>query len=260
MQPGDTITPETPPDQSEDSGFEFKIPREGHSHASATPEQASELSEPSTVQQANNLSHSHSIAAPTPQPEPATEETPPDVSLPPRDAPEPEAVSWKYAQDSLALGNQAESSPISWAASEFVHHEKNNNWFMGLAAITVVVVIFTYIMTHDILTAVALIVASTLFGVMANRKPHTLQYQLTSTGVSVGDKFYPYSTLKAFSIVEADYFRSIQLVPFKRFAMPVVLYYPPEEEDRLINMIGSFLPLEKKSPDPVDRLMNKVRF
>ncbi len=49
-------------------------------------------------------------------------------------------------------------------------------------------------------------------------------------------------------------------MPLKRFMPPITLYYPPDQEDAVINALAAYLPHEDRTHDPVDRLMRKIRF
>ena len=149
---------------------------------------------------------------------------------------------------------------VVWTASEFVDHEKNKVWFVQLAAIAAVAATLIYFITQDKITVAVIIIAAGLFGATAHRKPRTLKYRLDSSGIHIANKFYNYDNFKSFSILEEGALSSIQLLPLKRFMPPISLYYPPESEDQVIMMLGSYLPHEIRRRDPIDSLMPKVRF
>lgn len=220
MQPGDTITPKHQPDDK--SGDTNSKPSE------------------------HTATKHHQQTHPSQQPVAAAAQAGQQYSG------QVEANSYELPVGELA--------PVSWTASEFVDHEKNNSWYMSLAAITGVAVVVIYLITRDIVTALAILIAAGLFGVTARRRPRTLQYELDSYGVHIGDKLYEYSAFKAFSVIEEGAFNSIQLMPLKRFLPPISLYFPPDQENQIIDTLGNYLPHEERSRDPIDRLMRKVRF
>lgn len=171
-----------------------------------------------------------------------------------------EPSPWAYAQESSLPQPTNDLNPISWSASEFVEHQKDKSWFVGFAGLTVLIVAVIYLITQELITAVVILITAGLFAVSARRKPQTLEYLMDQSGITIGGKFYAYETFKSFSVFDDEAFSSIQLTSLKRFAIPVSLYYPPEEEEKIIAMLGNFLPHEERSHDPVDRLMRKVRF
>lgn len=170
---------------------------------------------------------------------------------------------WQYSPgDEVASGRlpQANIPPVSWSASEFIDNEKNAGWFIALAGITAGAVALIYLITRDLVTVFVVIMAATLFGVTAKRKPRTLQYQLDHMGVNIEGKLYPYDSFKSFAMMHEGAFNSIQLMPLKRFMPPISLYYPPESEDQIMTTLGSYLPHEDRTHDPIERLMRRVRF
>jgi len=224
MQPGDTITPAGKP--------------------GTTPEPAASHPAEPTV-----------MAPLSPTSSPASKPNEPEQA--------PATTSWQSSSDSSESQGHLPASGIgqvSWTASEFVDHEKNKGWFVGLAGITVVAAAVIYLITNDTITVVVIVLAAGLFGATAKRKPRTLQYQLDSRGIHIANKSYSFDNFRSFSVLEEGAFSSIQLMPLKRFMPAISLYYPPESEDQVINTLGSYLPHEDRPRDPIDNLMRKVRF
>ncbi|MES2971720.1 MAG: hypothetical protein V4702_05350 [Patescibacteria group bacterium] len=251
MQPGDTITPQN---KSDDNGVEVSIPRDDPIEVSTPPAPAPPALPQSPIASVP-IPSQPLVPAPIqnnsgPEPEPDQET-------------QPEPTPWQYAQgydDSSNTQQPGDLKPISWTASEFIDHEKNASWFTGLAAATGALVTIIFLITRDVMTVIVIALVAILFGMTAHRKPRVLEYQLTNEGVGVGNRFYPYHSLKTFSVLEEGAFNSIQLTPLKRFMPPISLYFPLEQEEQIINMLGSYLPHEDRTHDPIDRLMRKVRF
>jgi hypothetical protein len=156
--------------------------------------------------------------------------------------------------------NPTEPAGVNWTASEFIAHHKNASWYMALAGITILATIVVYLFTKDKISAVVVIVVSICFGVIAARKPRVLQYSVNSDGVHMGEKFYPYSLFKSFSLVEEDAAESIWLMPLKRFMPIMTMYFDPADQDRITQTLSAFLPLENREPDVVDKFMHRIRF
>ena len=177
-------------------------------------------------------------------------------------SPESTEASWNYTpsdqQDAPSI--QPAIGSVTWTASEFIQHDKRAPWFLGLAGVALVAAALLYLMTNDLVTAVVIVIAAALFGVAAGRKPNTLEYRIDSKGIQIGPKQYPYAQFKSFSIIEEGAIGSIQLMPIGRFAPPISLYYPPDQEEEIINTLGSYLPHEDRKRDAVDRIMHKIRF
>ena len=117
-----------------------------------------------------------------------------------------------------------------------------------------------FLFTNDLISTIAVVIAGVLFAIFAGREPEVRTYELTTTGLMISNKLYPYSLFKSYAIHEQDAIRSIYLLPIKRFMPGITLYFPPENEENITEILGSYLPLEDRGPDAIDRLMHKIRF
>lgn len=233
MQPGQTITPQ----QSEDP--------------SQTPDTV--LPEPVTSQPVPSTE----VPASPPEVKQATQ---PEVPPEPQQLEEPQS-NWQYQGNNANYSGQSQQvQGIVWTASEYIDHEKRASWFITLSVGALVFAIALYVVTKDVVSGVIVLIAAGLFGVTGARKPRTLEYELTDVGVRIENKYYPYDDFKSFSVLEEGAFSSVQMLPLKRFLPALSLYYPPEQEDAVLNVLGSYLPHEERSHDPIDRLMRRVRF
>lgn len=169
----------------------------------------------------------------------------------------------QYSEDNLN-SQQIENAPVveavSWTASEYIAHEKGSSWYLLLGVGSFVIVAVVYLLTQDIFTAVAVATACTLLGVYAGRKPQTKKYTLDQTGITIGDKNHSFALFKSFSVVEEGHIESIWLKPLKRFAAPIVMYFPPDQGEQIVEVISNFLPHEDRELDAIDRASKRMRF
>ena len=98
------------------------------------------------------------------------------------------------------------------------------------------------------------------FGVYANIKPKTLEYLIDSSGVTVDKKHFSYENFKIVEIVEGGMVPSVNLIPVKRFSVPVTLYFSPQQENQILEILGEFLPSEIKRLEAIDRIVAKLHF
>jgi hypothetical protein len=195
---------------------------------------------------------------PQPQPVPA----PPQAEQVPE---QPQAAEGSFfsadpeqAPEAAADGPPGEA--ITWTASEFIAHAKSFGWYFVLAVVAVAVAAAIYLVTRDMISSGVIIVAALFLGFYAGHKPREMQYRLDASGLNVGEKYFSYNQFRSFAVLPEGAFSSIVFMPLKRFAVPTTIYYPPEEEDRIVGMIGGSLPLEQHGHDAVDRLMHRIHF
>lgn len=166
--------------------------------------------------------------------------------------------------NSIPYSSKAEygiQEAVEWTASEYVDHEKQKGWFFILAIITVIVSVAVYFLSSkDIVAAIAIVVVAIMFGIIASRKPRTLEYSVSPNGLQISQKHYPYLEFKSFMVVADVAMHYVQLQPLQRFMPPIIIYYPPELEQTIVNTLQIYVPYEERSRDMIDRLMLMIRF
>ena len=156
--------------------------------------------------------------------------------------------------------SQTNGQSIDWTASEFIAHDKSSGWYARLGGIGLVLAVAIYVVTRDLISTMVVIVGAFAFGYYAGRQPRQLDYRLDEYGLSVGEKSYAYEEFRSFAVVPEGAFSSIIFMPLKRFATLTTIYYAPEDEDKIIQMLLPRLPLEEYRHDYVDRFMHRIRF
>lgn len=185
----------------------------------------------------------------------------PASQKPPEPAPAPAPRQPQASETpSAPAAPVASGAGISWTASEFVSHEKSAGWYGVLLLVTAIVAALIYLVTKDTISTGVVIIAALAFAVLAGRKPRQLQYQLDDASVSIGQKQLGYNTFKSFSVVPEGAFSSIVFWPLKRFAPLTTIYFAPDDEQKIIDLLSKHLPLEEHKLDAVDRTMRRIRF
>ncbi len=164
------------------------------------------------------------------------------------------------SQDAQQVSPEPRGSLVSWSASEFIAHHKSLSWYVsfgiGLALLSVLV----YLLTRDAISLIVVLIAGASFGVLATRKPEVRQYEITPSGIDVSGRLYEFDSFKSFAVHDEGAISSIFLLPIKRFTTELRVYYPPDQEDQIIEAISDYLPMEDSDPDAIDNLMRKIRF
>lgn len=153
-----------------------------------------------------------------------------------------------------------DSEAIMWTASEFIDHAKPFGWYAALMGSALAFAVVVYLVTRDLVSVGVVIIAALLLGIYAGHKPKQLEYRLDSSGLSVGPRHFGYNEFRSFSVLPEGGISSIVFMPLKRFAVPTTIYYPPDDEDRIVGMLADRLPMEKRDHDAVDKLMHRIRF
>jgi hypothetical protein len=152
------------------------------------------------------------------------------------------------------------SDLIEWTASEYIANPKNARWYSLLVIGSVLLAVVVYLVTKDVISTSVIVILGIIVGVFAARQPKTLHYQLDTSGLQIGEKFYPYEMFKSFSIAQEHAIGFISLLPLKRFMPPIIIHYDPEDEGRIADTLADFLPYEEHKADVVDSLTRRFRF
>lgn len=150
--------------------------------------------------------------------------------------------------------------PISWQASEFIHHEKDGTWFVALMGVALVLLLVDFFFVKSWTFGALIIVMAIAAIVVGKRPPRTLTYILSLQGVKIDEKLFSFHDFRAFGVVQEEAFYSVRLVPNKRFMPMVSIYFPPEHGEQIVDMLGSMLPMETIELDMIDKLTEKIRF
>ena len=179
--------------------------------------------------------------------------------------PAPPQKQWP-ADSNTAYAPETQSKPapeggeINWTASEYIAHHKTANWYVLLAIASVIVAGLVLLLTGDKLSAGVIVLVAAVFGISAARQPRTLRYAVDHYGIRIGDKSYAYTDFKSFSVIEEDAIYSVMLLPMKRFMPGISMYYPPDQEEDILEVLADYLPHETRQEDMVDRVVRKLRF
>ena len=178
-------------------------------------------------------------------------------------------TNWEYKTDADAASEQAddgvtqpqiEEENISWTAKEFIEHDRSGGWYMGLLLLIAIVAAAIYFVTKDYFAVGATVIVGIVALIYTTHKPQELTYELSGSGITVGQKTYNYDEFKSFSVMHEGDHTSILLEPIKRLMPPMTLYFPAEQEEQVTNAIGNHLPFEEHQQNLTERLSHRFRF
>lgn len=201
----------------------------------------------------------------TPQPEAAE----PVVTLTPDAATEQPATFAEQADESPTTPAPApqeqqapeaqELPPVHWQAHEYIHPDKGPGWFLGFAAVVLLLIAIAVFVIQSITFAILIPVMAAALIVYSHRPPRLIDYTLSKQGLHVNDRLYSFAEFKSFGVIHDGKEYSIMLVPTKRFRVGVSVYFPEEAGEAIVDMLGARLPMQELHLDLMDRLIRKLR-
>ncbi len=147
---------------------------------------------------------------------------------------------------------------ISWQAEEYIVRDHNTWWYIGLFAVGGI--LCTFSVWQKWWTFLALVVLSIIAILTSNlRPPRKIHYSLDDKGLKEGDKFHPYEEFKAFGILKENSHFSAILIPKKRFALSVKVYFPEGSGEAIVDALGNRLSMQEVKLDFLDKIVNFLR-
>ena len=147
---------------------------------------------------------------------------------------------------------------VSWEAEEYIERSRNIWWYFGLFAVGIgLCVLSVFLQWWSFIALIVVCVIAIL--VTSSRPPRKIQYSLDENGLTEGGKLHKYDEFRAFGVLKEGSHFSIILIPKKRFAMQVKVYFPSDSGEAIVDMLGARLPMEEVKLDFLDKLVNFLR-
>ena len=124
---------------------------------------------------------------------------------------------------------------------EYIHHERNILWFVVFAVVVLALMAIAIFLMDSISFAILVPVMAAALLVYVHRPPRVLDYTLSRQGLHVNDHLYPFSDFKGFGVIHDGEEYSVMLIPIKRFQPGVVVYFPEEAGEAIVDMLGARL-------------------
>lgn len=170
---------------------------------------------------------------------------------------EDELVDAETDEDALPADQLEE--PISWEASEYVHHTKGVGWYFGLGAVVTVLLVMAAVL-HSWLGIGVFLVMGVAIAVYAQKPPRILTYQLDGLNVTIDGKSYPYSTFRSYGVLSDTEWHAIDLEPTQRFMPRLTVLFGDDDFDLIVDHLSLHLPRMDRQPDVIERISRYLRF
>lgn len=156
----------------------------------------------------------------------------------------------------MFMAKAAES--VSWEAEEYIKRTRNVWWYIGLFVIGAgLCALSVYFKQWTFLVLIIVCIIAIL--VTSIRPPRKIRYSLDSSGLTEGERLHKYEDFRAFGILkEGSHFSAI-LIPKKRFALSVKVYFPETNGEAIVDALGARLPMEDVKLDFLDKIVNFLR-
>ena len=163
------------------------------------------------------------------------------------------------ADQSAAIAPPPTAPEVTWTASEFVAHTKSPLWYAALAGGAIVVAVIINFITKDLISTATVFIVALVLAALGIHKPRVHEYHIGPAGLAVGPRVYSIGTFKSFGTSQEGALQVIVLAPMKRFNLPITLYCPPDDYEKIANTLSNYLPFAPVTNTGLEQLMHRVR-
>jgi hypothetical protein len=170
------------------------------------------------------------------------------------------------AQDAQAPAEQRtkaelpDETPVTWVAREYIHIDKGVWWYVIFITVALALIAADIFLLKSYTFSVLVVVMMVALIIYIRRPPRDIQYTLSGNqGLYVGERLYHLTDFKSCWLIKDGDNNSIMLIPVKRFAPGVSVYFPEEAGEKIVDILGQRLPMETLKLDMIDILVRKLR-
>ncbi|MCL2445051.1 hypothetical protein FWD07_02965 [Candidatus Saccharibacteria bacterium] len=147
---------------------------------------------------------------------------------------------------------------VTWQAEEYATGEKSPIWYVGFFIVVLgLIALDLFFLRSFSFTVVIIVSVVALF--LYFRSARTITYSLDATGLRIDDRLYRYNGFRSFGILDDGKRFSIILVPKKRFAHTISMFFPEDLGEQIVDIFGQRIPMEEVKFDLIDRIIKKLR-
>ncbi len=146
----------------------------------------------------------------------------------------------------------------SWTAHEFIYHEKNLNWFLGFALLTIILLGIS-ILTKNYFFAFLIVIASFLIFIQSQKHPRRIKFTISEEGITADDRTFAFSQITSFWIFEEqEKWLSLETKILLQTRVSIPL--ENESPEKIRNILSKFIPEKKQTEHFSDLIARKLKF
>ncbi len=111
---------------------------------------------------------------------------------------------------------------VKWEAPEYDYVQKSINWFWSVGIIGISLAIAS-ILLGNILFAILIVLMGFTIILYGCRRPRKVLFSLTSRGVQIENRLFPYENLRSFWIHYDPPHKKLLTIELKKMFMPIVI-------------------------------------
>jgi hypothetical protein len=148
---------------------------------------------------------------------------------------------------------------LSWQSLEHTHGERTADWYWGVGAVAVSIIILCIFFDNYLLGVIIALGAFAAI-VHAQKGPELVYHELNHRGVVVGKTFYPYQNLRSFWIDFMAHRPRLVIRPKKQFAPLLVMFLDDIDDEIIRDHLARHLPEIEFTESLAKKMLERVGF
>ena len=148
---------------------------------------------------------------------------------------------------------------ITWQAPEYIHKEKDSEWYWSVGILTLAGAASAYMFGNFLLTILVFLIGFTmaLFGA---RKPKEITFGIGRRGVRADNTLYPFQTLWSFWVIEKEHENLLLLKSQKKLSMQINIPLGDTDPELVQEFLLEYLIEEEDEESVAQRFMDYLGF
>lgn len=148
---------------------------------------------------------------------------------------------------------------ITWQAYEYNPAEISRDWFIGVAAFGLLVLIIA-LFTKNFLFALLILIGTGLIILLGTREPELITFSITSKGLVIKDQLYLYRNLIAFGLKDHEQPHKLMIHTSRLLAPHIIIPLEDVDPELIRASLKKFLPEVHFEESLVDLFMEYLGF
>ena len=172
--------------------------------------------------------------------------------------PEQDIDNFQNDQSSEQSFQPPPSEAVSWQANETINHDRDAVWFIVAGVVALILVVVSLLLSLWTFTALIIVMFIALM-VYVKRPPRLLTYSLDDAGLRIGNELHSFDKFRSFGLLHDGQNFSVMMLPIKRFGQSVNVYFDEANGEKIVDILGAYLPMEEVHLDFIDNILRRLR-
>lgn len=151
------------------------------------------------------------------------------------------------------------TEPVSWQATDGSHRARSTSWYIIFAIVVVGLMALAIFVFKSVTFAILIPVMAVAIITLSPKTAQVINYSISPKGIYIADKLYDFSEFRAFGVTLGETQSSITILPVKRFSLAMTIYFPNDQGEIIVDMLGARLPMQEIKPDSIEKLIRLIR-